>query len=290
MSKFVTLALTCLSILGNSCDVSAQTALKVMTFNVRYGTADDGENAWEHRKDILVNTIQTKSPDIIGMQECLDFQANYVHGALPEYEHFGVGREANGSGERMEIFYRAELLAPIETGHFWLSETPEVPGSRSWKSANVRMASWARFYHRKDRIFFYYLNTHLDHRSEEARAHAAEILARWAKKTMKAGPLIITGDFNAAAGKSVPWTTLTAELQDSWLVAGNRVGPAVTWCGFAPPAATGDRIDWILLSPGITASHCETIVREENGHFPSDHFPVAADLVLPSPTPNSVKP
>ncbi len=260
---------------------AAQTPLKVMTFNVRYGSANDGENAWDRRKDILVNAIKAKSPDIIGMQECLDFQATYIHLALPEYEHFGVGREVNGGGERMEIFYRAELLAPVETGHFWLSETPDVPGSKSWNSANVRMASWARFYHRNDRGFFYYLNTHLDHRSEDARAHAAEKLAIWAEEFMKEGPLIITGDFNADAEKSVPWTTLTKTLQDSWHIATKRVGPKVTWSAFAPPVADGNRIDWILISPGITSTHCETFTYEEGGRYPSDHFPVYAELTLP---------
>ncbi len=277
------LSLTLALLLLAAVQAAAQTSLRVMTFNVRYGTADDGDNAWEKRKDILVNAIKAHAPDVIGMQECLDFQARYVQIALPEYEHFGVGREANGGGERMEIFYRAELLAPIETGHFWLSETPEVPGSRSWKSANVRMASWARFYHRKDGIFFHYLNTHLDHRSEEARAHAAEVLADWAKKTMKETPLIITGDFNAAAENSIPWKTLTEKLHDAWLLAETRVGPVGTWSAFAAPAPDAQRIDWVLLSPGLRSIRCETVLYEESGRYPSDHYPVVAELLLPAP-------
>lgn len=261
---------------------TAQTPLTIMSFNVRYGSADDGENHWNLRKDTVVNAVKAGAPDIIGMQECLDFQANYVADALPEYAHFGVGREVNGGGERMEIFFREDLLAPIETGHFWLSETPSVPGSKSWSSANVRMASWAKFYHRKDRIFFHYLNTHFDHRSEEARANAAIVLADWAKKTIANGPLIITGDFNAAAENSAAWTTLTGVLQDSWLATDNRVGPVVTWSAFGPPKeGETRRIDWVLLSPGIQSTRCETMLYNENGRYPSDHYPVTAQIILP---------
>lgn len=266
-----------------SLSTTAQTPLTIMSFNVRYGSADDGDNHWNLRKDTVVNAIKSAAPDIIGMQECLDFQGNYVANALPEYAHFGVGREVNGGGERMEILFREELLAPIETGHFWLSETPNVPGSRSWNSANVRMVSWAKFYHRKDRVFFYYANTHFDHRSEDARAHAGIMLADWAKKTMANGPLIITGDFNSAAEDSSAWTTLTGVMQDAWLATTNRVGPVVTWSAFsAPKEGETRRIDWVLLSPGIQSTRCETMIYNENGRYPSDHYPVSAQIVLPA--------
>lgn len=264
----------------------AQTPLTVMSFNIRYGSANDGDNHWNLRKDTVANAIKSATPDIIGMQECLDFQARYIADALPEYAHFGVGREVNGGGERMEIFFREDILAPIETGHFWLSETPMVPGSKSWNSSNVRMASWAKFYHRKDRVFFYYLNTHFDHRSEDARANAAIVLADWAKKTLANGPLIITGDFNAAAENSSAWTTLTGVLQDSWLATENRVGPVVTWSAFsAPKEGETRRIDWVLVSPGIRVERCETMLYNENGRYPSDHYPVAARILLPAQNP-----
>lgn len=277
--RFVLASVLCAFALSTS----AQTPLTVMSFNIRYGNANDGENHWNLRKDTVVNAIKSASPDIIGMQECLDFQARYIADALPGYAHFGVGREVNGGGERMEIFFREDLLAPIETGHFWLSETPTVPGSKSWNSANVRMASWAKFYHRKDRVFFYYLNTHFDHRSEDARANAAIVLAEWAKKTVANGPLIITGDFNAAAENSAAWTTLTGVLQDSWLATENRVGPVVTWSAFsAPKEGETRRIDWVLVSPGIQVDRCETMLYNENGRYPSDHYPVAAQISLPA--------
>jgi len=261
---------------------AAETPLHVMTFNLRYGTADDGENSWEYRKDIVVRAIRDEHPDILGTQECLKFQADYIASQLAEYDHMGVGREKDGGGERMEVFYRPDVVVPLESGNFWLSETPDVPGSRSWRSANVRMATWARFRHVVTGQKFMFLNTHLDHRSEEARAEAAKMLADWARNQGKRVPVIITADFNATAEQSVPWETLTKVLQDSWVVAGERSGPPVTWSAFQAPSDEVRRIDWILVSNGISVSKCKTLTYNESGRYPSDHFPVAAEIEIAS--------
>lgn len=260
---------------------AAQTELSVMSFNIRYGSANDGNNAWDLRRDVVANTIREYGPDIFGTQECLLFQAQYLDNALTEYEHFGVGRERNGGGERMEIFYKTNILAPIETGNFWLSETPSVPGSRSWKSANIRMVTWAKFYHLKSKQFFYYLNTHFDHRSEEARAGAAALLAKFIQKLPKDAAVILTGDFNSDAERSEPWRILTRKaMRDSWLDAEKRVGPEVTWSGFKPPSDSVNRIDWILYRGPLDVLRCETVTYNEDNRFPSDHYPVFAKFVL----------
>jgi endonuclease/exonuclease/phosphatase family metal-dependent hydrolase len=261
--------------------VSAETALSVMTFNIRYGTANDGPNAWELRRDIVVDTIEQYAPDILGLQECLKFQADYLAAHLPEYDHFGVGRESDGSGERMEIFYRPEVLVPIESGHFWLSETPDVPGSRSWDSANVRMASWAKFHVFGSGQRLMYLNSHFDHRSRDARVEAANMLASWAEDQARRLPVIITADFNATAEQSLPWEILTVPLRDAWMATSERVGPAITWSGFKAPTEEVRRIDWILVSDDIAVTKCETITYSDSGRFPSDHFPVVAQILVP---------
>lgn len=260
---------------------AAQLPLTVMTFNIRYGSADDGANSWEFRKDIVVETIRKKQPDVLGLQECLKFQADYIAAALPEYDHIGVGREADGAGERMEIFYRPNVIVPLESGNFWLSETPEVPGSRSWKSANVRMATWARFIDLKTHRQFMYLNSHFDHRSEEARVEAAKMLAKWTEEVPKELPVIITADFNATAEQSVPWEILTKSLTDAWVIAGERIGPPITWSAFKAPSDEVRRIDWIMVRPGIVVISCETVTYNIDGRYPSDHFPVVAHLELP---------
>ncbi len=260
---------------------AAQVPLTVMTFNVRYGSANDGANSWEFRKDIVVETIRQKQPDVLGLQECLKFQADYIASALPEYDHMGVGREADGAGERMEIFYRPGVIVPLESGNFWLSETPEVPGSRSWNSANVRMATWARFIDLKSRKQFLYLNSHFDHRSEDARVEAAKMLARWTEEVPAALPVIITADFNATAEQSVSWEILTKPLEDAWVIASEKLGPPVTWSAFQAPSDDVRRIDWILVREGIVVKYCETVTYNVDGRYPSDHFPVVAHLELP---------
>lgn len=259
----------------------AETQLSVMTFNIRYGSANDGPNSWDLRRETVVNAIRAYDPDIVGTQECLLFQAQYLDHALPGYEHFGVGRNPDGTGERMEVFYKTDVLAPIETGNFWLSKTPDVPGSRDWNSANIRMVTWAKFHHLKSREFFYYLNTHFDHRSEEARQEAATLLSRYTRKLPENNFVILTGDFNSRAEDSVAWTTLTSDrLSDSWLSAKITRGAKNTWSGFKAPQDSVNRIDWILFSGPAVVNHCETVLYNENGRYPSDHFPVFARFVF----------
>jgi endonuclease/exonuclease/phosphatase family metal-dependent hydrolase len=250
--------------------------IAVMTFNVRYGTASDGPNSWKFRKEILSDTVRQYSPDILGLQECLDFQAEFLASSLPDYAHFGVGRESDGTGERMEIFYKKHVLAPLETGNYWLSETPGVPGSKSWNSANVRMVTWARFYHYPSGKQFFHFNTHLDHRSEEARRQAAKMLAEDIRNRAPGKRVIVTGDFNSVAENSEPWNTLIkAGFKDTWMVADRKKGPEITWSGFkAPEKGQIRRIDWILILGDLKSALTETVTFNREGQYPSDHFPV----------------
>ncbi|MCC6152966.1 MAG: endonuclease/exonuclease/phosphatase family protein, partial [Candidatus Hydrogenedentes bacterium] len=181
---------------------AAETNIKVMSFNVRYGTADDGPNHWDKRKDILVDTIKAYDPDVVGTQECLDFQAEYVAERLNDYRWFGVGREIGCDGEYVAVLYKYKKLAPIETGNFWLSETPDIAGSISWNSACRRMVTWARFLNLETKEHFYFFNTHFDHKSEPARQGGAKVLRDRIAKLPEDAPVIVTGDFNAVAENS----------------------------------------------------------------------------------------
>ncbi len=254
--------------------------LTVMSFNIRYGTANDGDNSWEHRKDIVVGMLREKAPTIIGTQECLDFQADYLVAHLPHYRWFGVGREADGNGERMAVLYRSDLVSPIDSGNFWLSETPDVPGTSSWNSACNRMATWAKFYHHESKTFFYYVNTHLDHKSEAARQSGAHVLLDFINTLPENAPVILTGDFNSTAVHSEPYTILTdGGMTDAWGAARDQVGPSVTWSAFkAPEPGTNRRIDWILTRGPVAVNRCETVTYNQGGRYPSDHFPVIAQL------------
>ncbi len=267
-----------------ACGWSGPMTLKVMSFNLRYATASDGENSWPHRKDILIEAIRAQHPDVLGTQECLDVQAEYIEQKLPEYHWIGMGREKDGQGEMAAVFYRKAVLSPIETGNFWLSETPDVPGTKSWGSSCTRMATWVRFRHIASNTFFYYFNTHFDHASESAREHAAQVLLDRANALQGNPPVIVTGDFNANAENAAAYTTLIeGGFKDAWLAAAKREGPEITFGDFAaPPAGAKGRIDWILMRGPLKVERCETVLYKRDGHYPSDHYPVVAELFLTS--------
>ena len=272
-----------LALLTSACFAQAEPiTLEVMSFNIRFGTANDGENSWENRRDLVVKMLQERAPDIVGTQECLDFQADYVVEKLPEYRWFGVGREADASGERMAVLYKWRQFSPLEITHFWLSETPEVPGSRSWDSACPRMVTATRFYHHRTRQFFTFCNTHFDHQSEPARQGAAQVLLKYVNSLDPSMPVVVTGDFNSSAGQSAAWSTLVqGDIRDAWLVAAKTAGPTSTYNGFEPLKPDVDsRIDWVLVRGPIAVDHCETVVYGEGGRYASDHFAIAARLTL----------
>lgn len=274
-----TACVICLAGLVVSGGALAQTALTVMSFNVRYGTAGDGENHWNKRKDVLVDAVRTLAPDVMGTQECLEFQAKYIAEKLPEYAWIGVGREKNGKGEMTAVFYKKDTLAVEESGHYWLSETPDVPGSMSWNTACTRMVTWARFKHIATGGTFYYANTHFDHVSDLARVNAAKLMT---SRLPQGETVVVTGDFNADAEKSTCWQTFKeCGFTDAWLTAAEKSGPSVTFGGYGPPGDQQDgRIDWILYKGNVTVQKMETSLFNKDGRYPSDHYPVVAKLVV----------
>ncbi|HDP36039.1 MAG TPA: endonuclease/exonuclease/phosphatase family protein [Candidatus Hydrogenedentes bacterium] len=262
------------------CAEASEMTIKAMSFNVRYGTAMDGENAWMHRKDILVNAFREEAPDVCGLQECLAFQAEYIVEQLPEYRWTGIDRDVSGKGEMTAVLYRHKALFPVETGHFWLSETPDAPASVSWDSSLTRMATWLRFYHAEGNDFFYFYNTHLDHKGEQARQKGIAVICEHIDMLPKETPVILVGDFNAPAEQSRPYEiAMENGFSDAWLEAEERIGPPITWSAFKAPDPDQDkRIDWIIYRGPVRVSRCETVLYNEGGRYPSDHYPVAATL------------
>ncbi len=255
--------------------LSAQT-LRVMTFNVRYPSPDDGPNRWEFRRELLVGTIRDKAPDLVGSQELFYEQGEYIVGKLPGYTWFGTSRRGNHEDEHMGVFYRTESLRLVESGNFWLSETPGTPGSMSWNVSLPRMVTWGLFEMRDGGRRFYFFNTHFPHRREDdqARIECAKLLAERTRTVPTEIPLILTGDFNTFPDSS-PYKLLAAELKDSRLAAERRSGPDGTSSGFGGSSA-GRRIDWILYRGALKPLESETVVNEREGRYPSDHFPVLA--------------
>ncbi len=261
--------------------LSAQT-LRVMSFNVRYPATGDGPNLWDLRRDLLVGVIKEKNPDLIGTQELFQIQGDYIVEKAPEYAWFGISRRGNHEDEHMGVFYKKDKLRLVESGNFWLSETPETPGSMSWGADLPRMVTWGLFETRQGGKRFYLYNTHFPHRGQdaEARVHAMQVLLERASKLPKNVPLIVTGDFNSSAPEAPPYKAIAAEMKDSRLTAATKTGPDGTSSGFGG-RTTGGRIDWIFLRGAVKALESETIVRPSpEGRYPSDHFPVLAVLEL----------
>jgi endonuclease/exonuclease/phosphatase family metal-dependent hydrolase len=269
--------LACVLMLGmaGTC-AAAGRPLRVMTFNVRV-PVDTGANAWANRRELMVRVIEEQHPDVLGTQELTEEQGEYLAAHLPGYAWFGQGREGGTKGEHMGVFYRTDRLEVLDSGDFWLSDTPEVPGSRTWGQPYPRMATWARFRRRADGGTFYYFNTHFPYRPEDVRPRmlsAKEILQRIGKLPSDAR-VVLTGDFNCGPDTPVH-ARLTGTLHDAWMTAATRSGPEKTFHNFT--GNPDQRIDWIL-SRGFKATDVRTVTTHEGARYPSDHFPVVAELV-----------
>ena len=251
-------------------------ALNVMTFNVRFPNPNDGDNIWENRKDILVDTIRKYDPDVFGTQEMFDLQGRYIAEQLPEYEWIGISRQGNHENEHMGLFYKRANLFVLESGNFWLSETPDEPGSMSWNTSLPRMVTWARF-RDADGEQFYLYNTHFPHRRDDdaARLNCARVIVEDFRRRVPAfAKLIVMGDFNSAADSDVH-QLFTTELTDAWDASPKQSGPPTTSSGWVG-RTQGRRIDWILYRGDWQAREVETVDYNMSGRYPSDHYPVFA--------------
>jgi endonuclease/exonuclease/phosphatase family metal-dependent hydrolase/8-oxo-dGTP pyrophosphatase MutT (NUDIX family) len=257
--------------------------LTVVTYNLLNGEARAGTRwAWAHRREAVVRAVRFCQPDLLGVQEAFGYQVEELAAALPGHDWVARGREADGNGETAAVFYRRDRFTRVAEGHFWLSETPDNPGSRSWGSHCTRVATWVRLRAAGGDGELVFANTHLDHGSEAARVAGAGLLARRLTALAGSTPLVLTGDFNAAGEGSEAWSVLFDEgLVDAWVAAPVTVGPTQTWCDFGPPDyAGGERIDWVLSRGPVVPCWCETVAYREAAGFPSDHLPVRAQFAL----------
>ncbi|RYY34059.1 MAG: endonuclease/exonuclease/phosphatase family protein [Sphingomonadales bacterium] len=254
---------------------AAAQPLKVMSFNVRLPIASDGPNAWSHRRDLAVRTVREAAPDVIGTQELFKEQGDYLVEKLPHYAWIGEGRRGGTGDEHMGLFYRRDRLRLLQSGNFWFSDTPAVPGSIHWGNLYPRMVTWAQFKAKLGRTFFVF-NTHFPYRAEDEpiRRRAAAFLAARIRDIAGTAPVVITGDFNTGPD-SEAHALLTRDFADAWTASRSRAGPPETFHNFT---GTADRrIDWILTR-GFTVRGVRTVTDHEGAAYPSDHFPVLAEL------------
>jgi endonuclease/exonuclease/phosphatase family metal-dependent hydrolase len=264
--------------------------VKVMTFNIRLSPANDGPDRWEVRKPLVVETIRRFGGDFVGVQEAWADQIAYLAENLPEYRWIGRSREADPkTGEGTPLFYRHDRweLDPNEQGTFWLSDAPDVPGSRSWGNDIPRIVTWGRFTEKASGRALSVINTHFDHRSEPSRRQSAEQLARFVAQRAAREPVVVTGDFNAPED-SYAIRFLRGEmpeppvrLVDTFRAAHRDAAEVGTFNGFKGDAA-GAKIDYVFALPSASVLAAEIVRTQRDGRFPSDHFPVTAELAFPA--------
>lgn len=254
--------------------------LRVMTFNLRTAAAKDN-HPWDKRWVVAKELILKEKPDLIGTQEGIRSQLDELAFGIPGYKWVGVGREKGNQGEFAAIFYHTERLKPVKDDSFWLSETPDVPGSKGWGSAYPRMVTRVLFEDLKNGGRLYVLNTHFDNVSENARQHSAEKLAQEIGKLDPDIPVIVTGDFNAIVG-SPPYKYLvtTGGLKDAVQEAKDKVNFGIaTFHNFAGGGGRTN-IDWILYRGNLEVKRSEKVTFQLNGQYPSDHYPVMVDIAI----------
>jgi endonuclease/exonuclease/phosphatase family metal-dependent hydrolase len=287
----------CSSVWGQSRPSESDAAgeLRVMSFNIRYGTAPDGEDHWDKRHDLVFEVIRTHRPDVVGLQEALRFQLDAIREALPIYDEIGVGRD-NGQdkGEYNTILYRKDRLKVLESGNFWYSDTPSVPGSKHWGNNLPRICTWAHLELRDaSQKRFYFFNTHLDHQSQPSRERSARLLAERIAGRKTADPVVVTGDFNSGednpairylvsregSGRTGAQNDHQLTLIDTFRRLHPDVKEAGTFNGFKGKR-TGDKIDYIMVTPEVRVLRAEIVRDNRNGRYPSDHFPLTATIKI----------
>lgn len=260
---------------------SAAASLELGSFNIRYANDADGPNAWKHRAPMVIAML--READVWGLQEALPEQIAAIAEALPEYSVIARTRERDASkGEACPILYRRDRwdADPLEQGTFWLSETPEEPGSKSWDSSLPRIATFARLIERSSGRAFYLVNVHLDHRGATARLEAARLVAARIAERRHPDPVVVLGDFNTGPD-SPPVRALLAEgrlgLRDAWRV-GNPDAPERGSFNGWKERCEGERIDYLLVSDGLAVDSCLIDDRKPEGRWPSDHAAVRGRL------------
>lgn len=259
----------------------AGASLKVMTFNLRRRKESDGHNIWDRRRDAAIHVIADQAPDLLGTQEGLEEQVAYIQENFPEYGMLGEARHGGRRDEFNAIFYRKDRFNVASTGNFWLSDTPDQPGSRHWGNLVPRMATWARLIDKDSGQAFHHVNTHLDHLVPSARAKGARLIhARMPTDV----PCLVTGDFNALQrGGTYRYLTRKAGLVDSrWAT---RTPVPTRWnATFHHFTGRGIyRIDYVLGRHVEEFSRYAVVRDRLDDKLPSDHFPVVTHATLAAP-------
>ena len=253
--------------------------LKVMSYNIRMGSANDGTNSWQFRFPATLEMIKDQKPDVFGVQEALENQLLVITENIKEYKQVGVGRD-NGKkkGEFMSIFWNTKTVSLIKWGTFWLSETPDKP-SKGWDAACFRTATWALMKDKKTGKKFYFVNTHLDHKGTEAQKNGLMlIIDRIASINPQGYPMVLTGDFNIKPNN--PAILELDKLMTSTRKIASKTDNNKTFNNWGK-AADDMIIDYIYVSGFSSCPEYQTVTKSYfNKKYVSDHYPIFARLIF----------
>jgi endonuclease/exonuclease/phosphatase family metal-dependent hydrolase len=267
-----------------ACDKPQQEGVSVMTFNIRYDNPGDGIFGWENRRDLLFWVVKKYDPDILAVQEALSGQVADLATEFAGYGWAGAGRDDGLSrGEHVPVFFRKDRFRLAEEGHFWLSETPALPGSKGWDAACPRMLSWVMLEEVATGYHYYVFNTHLDHVGEQARVNSARLLTDSIRAIAGLSPVVLAGDMNDTR-RSESMGIITKLLTDAGLEAERRdTLSGTTFVGFPASIIGGSVIDHIFVSRHFSVEEYSIIGDNNAGYYPSDHLPVMVRLKLKMP-------
>jgi len=279
MNRILTAAI-CGALMLLSCKTEVSNDIDVMTFNIRYDNRGDSINAWPNRADLVAGFINGRMPDLLGMQEVLWHQYEYLDSALSGYGSVAAGRDDGmRKGEASPVFYSSGRFNAIDEGTFWLSSTPDVPGSIGWGAALTRITTWVKLFDKNANDTLLYFNTHFDHISDSARVMSAAVLLGKVRELSGDNNFVITGDFNALPeSAAISKMTEGGLAVDSYSISETApAGESYTFNGWKDVQGKG-RIDYIFVRSGMKVERQMTHRIIEKGVFISDHWPVTATV------------
>ena len=271
MKKQLLLVLSALFFVFNSCS-NHNEKINVMTYNIRLDTEADGYNMWDNRKEGIVSLIKEEDVDILGIQEGLPDQIEYLSKQLNDYDFIGEGRDGGNKGEYSAIYFKNEKIILKEEETFWLSETPEIP-SIGWDAALNRIVTLGVFEIKNSKKELIVYNTHFDHIGILSRKKSAGlILNHISKNNYQDRPTIVMGDFNADQDEA-PIRLLSEQLEDSFKILPLK-NPIGTFSGFDTISELSDRIDYIFTKNIKILDYKHIDKKLPSGLWPSDHLPI----------------
>lgn len=254
--------------------------INTASYNLRYNTSNDGINAWPNRKELVKGLIRFHEFDIFGVQEALRGQLDDI-AELQDFAFLGNGRDdGKQGGEHSSIFYRKDRFKVLESGDFWLSETPEVPG-KGWDATCCnRICSWAKFKDLKTKKSFYFFNVHFDHQGVVARRESGKLMVKKIQEIAKNATVILTGDFNSKPETEQILHIQTILSDAKKITQTPPYGPEGTFNSFKFDAPLKERIDYIFVSKQVSVLKYGVLTDSFEQRYPSDHQPVVVKVIL----------